>query len=94
VARTERLSISLDKTSADGMRALISDGTYTSMSAAMSDATRLLLEKREEQKQWWAETARRCDEAEKHPERLLDADTFFRQVRAEIEGIKKKTPGL
>ncbi|MCV0371836.1 hypothetical protein [Filomicrobium sp.] len=34
---------------------------------------------------WWKETLRRCDEAEQHPERMLDIDTFFRKVRAEID---------
>lgn len=33
---------------------------------------------------WWDETLRRCDEAEQNPAMLLDADTFFRDVREEI----------
>jgi antitoxin ParD1/3/4 len=30
---------------------------------------------------WWTETVRRCEEAVKHPERMLDADAFFLGVR-------------
>ena len=42
------------------------------------------IEQEAEKEAWWAETIRRCDEAEKHPERMLDADTFFKKVREEI----------
>jgi hypothetical protein len=36
---------------------------------------------------------RRCEEAEKHPERLLDADRFFAELRKEVgrrKGILKR----
>ena len=38
--------------------------------------------------EWWQEAIRRYDEAQQHPERLLDADTFFRKCREEIEALK------
>lgn len=93
MARTERLSVSLNKKRVEGMRALISSGTYPNMSAALDEATALLLHKQDEERKWWDEIKRRCDEAEQHPEKLLDADTFFREVRSSIQKIKTKASG-
>lgn len=56
-------------------------------------AAEALLEQEEQKETWWAETLRRCEEAEKHPERLLDADTFFREVRQEID-VRKERLGI
>lgn len=93
MARTERLSVSLSKKRVEGMRALISSGTYPNMSAALDDASALLLQKQDDERKWWDEIKRRCDDAERNPEKLLDADTFFREVRAKIQKIKTKTSG-
>lgn len=74
------------------MRGLVERGTYPSVSSAYEAASEALFGLEAAREQWWRETIRRCEEAEKHPERLLDADTFFRKVRQEIEQIKASTP--
>lgn len=92
MANTERFSVSVDKHRAARLRALVERGAFPSMSSAFDAATDALIELEEAKEAWWEETLRRCDEAEKHPERLLDADTFFRDVRDEIARIKQAPP--
>lgn len=89
MANTERFSVSVDKDRAARIRALVENGAYPSVSSAFDAAADALIEREAAKEEWWAETLRRCDEAEKHPERLLDADTFFRKVREEIDRRKK-----
>ncbi len=89
MAITERLSVSIHKDRAAHIRELVSKGTFDSISSAIDEAADMLIDRERAREEWWTETLRRCDEAEKHPERLLDADTFFQQVRAEIERRKK-----
>lgn len=93
MANTERISVSVDKDRAARIRDLVQRGTYPSVSSAFDAAADALIELETAREQWWKETLRRCDEAEKHPERLLDADTFFRNVREEIAKIKKSHTG-
>ena len=92
MANTERFSVSVDKDRAARMRALVEQGTFPSMSSAFDAAADALIELEETKAIWWEETLRRCDEAEQHPEKLLDADTFFRDVREEITRAKKTAP--
>lgn len=89
MANTERLSISLDKQRAGRIRRLVESGAYPSISSAFDAAADVLLEREAQKDLWWQETLRRCDEADQHPERMLDADTFFRAVHADIERLKK-----
>ena len=89
MANTERFSISLDKDRAAHIRELVEKGSYPSISSAFDAAADALLEREAERQEWWDETVRRCEEADKHPERLLDHDTFFREVHAEIQRRKK-----
>jgi Arc/MetJ-type ribon-helix-helix transcriptional regulator len=80
----ERISISLSNSQAEKLRSLVESGQYPSVSAAVDAATDVLLEHEAEKQAWWQETIRRCEEAERHPERLLDADRFFKELWAEI----------
>jgi Arc/MetJ-type ribon-helix-helix transcriptional regulator len=89
MANTERFSVSVGKDRASRIRALVDKGAYSSVSSAFDAAATALIEREEAKDAWWEETLRRCDEAEEHPERLLDADTFFRKVREEIERRKR-----
>lgn len=88
MANTERISVSVDKDRAAGIRLLVEQGHFPSVSAAFDAAADALIEREAARADWWAETLRRCDEAEQNPERLLDADSFFRDVRSEIS-LKK-----
>lgn len=90
MALTERMSISISKEQAAEIRRLVGSGRYPSISAAMDQAATALIEQESEREEWWAETVRRCEEAEKHPERLLDAETFFEELRQEIAGRKQR----
>lgn len=90
MANTERISISVDKQRAGRIRSLVESGAYPSISSAFDAAADVLLARVAESEAWWEETLRRCDEAEQHPERMLDFDTFFSEVRADIERLKKK----
>jgi hypothetical protein len=54
------------------------------------NATAILQKQEEEKTAWWAETVRRCEEAARHPERLIDAERVFRGVREEIGTSKGK----
>lgn len=89
MANTERISISVDKQRAGRIRSLVESGAYPSISSAYDAAAEELLAREAERKEWWDETLRRCDEAEKHPEKLLDVDTFFRAIRTDIERLRK-----
>jgi hypothetical protein len=71
------------------MRNLVEAGVYPTLSSAFDAAAHALLEKEAEKKAWWEETLRRCEEAERHPEKLLDPDTFFRSVREKINVLKQ-----
>jgi Arc/MetJ-type ribon-helix-helix transcriptional regulator len=84
MANTERFSISLDTDRASLIRELVEQGKYPSISSVFDAAADVLLEREAIRQEWWDETVRRCEEAEKHPERLLDHDAFFRQTRKEI----------
>lgn len=89
MANTERISISVDKQRAGRIRSLVESGAYPSVSSAFDAAADVLLAREAEKAAWWLETLRRCDEAEQHPEKMLDVDTFFRSVRADIDHLKK-----
>lgn len=71
------------------MRELVETGVFPNISSAFNAAADALLEKEAEKAAWWEETLRRCEEAEKHPERMLDPDTFFRELRAEIYELRQ-----
>ena len=90
MANTERLSISVDKQRASRIRSLVECGAFPSISSAFDAAADILIAREAEKNAWWEETLRRCDEAEQHPDRMLDVDTFFRSVRADIEQVRKK----
>lgn len=89
VAGVERFSISLNKERGDRMRALVEKGVFPNLSSAFDAAAEALLEREDEKAEWWEETLRRCEEAEKHPEKMLDPDTFFRELRAEIDELRQ-----
>lgn len=93
MSNTEHFSVSVDKDRAARLRSLVEQGTFPSMSSAFDAAADALLALEEAKAGWWQETARRCDEAEKHPERMIDADTFFESVREEIARTKGAHPG-
>lgn len=86
----ERMSLSITKERATKIRELVKSGAYPSLSAAADDAFDILLEQQAEKAAWWAETVRRCEEAEKHPERLLSAEAFTQELNAEIEKRKMR----
>lgn len=88
MANTTRFSVSLNNDKGAALRALVEDGVYPSLSSAFDAAVDNLLEREEEKKAWWAEIARRCDEAEAHPEKLEDPETFFRKLKEEIDELK------
>lgn len=88
MSHTERISISIDNERADRIRELVKTGEYASVSSAFDAAADLLLAHQQAKHAWWEETLRRCDEAEKHPDKLLDPDTFFRNLRTEIHARK------
>lgn len=88
MSSTTRFSVSLNNDKGAALRALVEDGVYPSLSSAFDAAVDNLLEREEEKKAWWAEMARRCDEAEAHPERLLDPEEFMRGLQARIDGYK------
>lgn len=88
MSNTQRFSISLNNEKGSALRALVQEGAYPSISSAFDTAVDNLLEFERERKAWWDEIARRCDEAEAHPERLEDPDTFFRKLREEIDELK------
>jgi len=92
MANTQRLSISLGTESADKVRKLVASGRYPSISAAMETAAQALFEHEAEVETWWAETIRRAIDAHDHPERLVDADTFFDQLHGEIAARKQRRP--
>lgn len=92
MANTERMSVSVNKDRAARIRELVETGAYPSISSAFDAAADALIEKEDARAAWWVETRRRCDEAEKHPERLLDVEKFFRKVREEISELKQATP--
>ena len=85
MANTTRFSVSLNNDKGAALRALVEDGVYPSLSSAFDAAVDNLLEREEEKKAWWAEIARRCDEAEAHPERLLDLKDFIQGLEEQIE---------
>jgi len=88
MSHTERLSISVDNDRAERIRELVKSGEYPSVSSAFDAAANLLLAHQQAKSAWWEETLRRCDEAEKHPDKLLDPDAFFRNLRTEIHARK------
>lgn len=90
VGTTQRISISINKDRAKEVAELVTKGTYPSLSAAYDAATAVLLEQEAEKEAWWAETIRRCDEAEQHPERMLDQETFHKLLWDGIAERKKQ----
>lgn len=88
MASTERLSVSVNKGRATRIREFVEKGLYPTVSSAFDAAADALIEIEQEKEAWWAEALRRCDEAEKHPEKLLDPDTFFRELREESSALK------
>jgi Arc/MetJ-type ribon-helix-helix transcriptional regulator len=89
MATTERIGISIHKNVAEPVRDLVEQGAFPSISAAYEAGAKALLEHEAQSRAWWEETIRRCKEAENHPERLLDADKFFADVRKEIDRRKE-----
>jgi Arc/MetJ-type ribon-helix-helix transcriptional regulator len=71
------------------VRDLVEQGTFPSVSAAYEAGAKALLVQEARSRAWWEETLHRCEDAEKHPERLLDADTFFADVRKDIDRRKE-----
>jgi Arc/MetJ-type ribon-helix-helix transcriptional regulator len=92
MANIERFSISLDTDRASLIRDLVDQGKYPSITSVFDAAADALLEREAIRQEWWFETTRRCEEAEKHPDRLLDHDAFFREVRKEIQRCKQMMP--
>ena len=89
MANTERFSVSVDKDRASRIRALVDKGAYPSVSSAFDAAADALIEREDAKEAWWAETLRRCDEVEKHPERVLDAATFHKRLWDGIAELKR-----
>lgn len=87
----ERLSITVDKKRAAKLRELVDKGFYPSVSRAFDAAAEALIDLEGQRAAWWAETMRRCDEADAHPDRLLTADQFFASVREDIAADKVQT---
>jgi hypothetical protein len=50
----------------------------------------VLLDQEEAKQAWWDETIRRCDEAAKHPERMLSPEAFGKATAEEISRRKTK----
>ena len=90
VASTQRISVSINKQRAKEVAELVTKGAYPSLSAAYDAATEALLEHEAEKEAWWAETIRRCKEAQKHPERMLDPETFHKMLWEGIAERKKQ----
>lgn len=86
----QRHSISLNNENSEALRALVDAGTYPSISSAVDAAVGNLVELERERKAWWDEVVRRCDEAEAHPERLLDFETFRQGLEQRIDAYKAK----
>lgn len=93
MAHQERLSISIDERRAAEIRELVEGGSFRTVSAAFEEAATILIEQEAERRAWWAETVRRCQLAEEHPERLMGADAFFTAVKADIDGLRKSRSG-
>lgn len=87
---TERLSVSLSKKSADEVRALVAQGAFPSVSAAIDAASAMLIERHHAEVQWWRETAQRCREAAEDPGRVLSGTAFHDQLWATIHAAKAK----
>ncbi len=76
-----RLNIIIDKKNDLKIRELIDRGLYPSVSRAINAAAEALIELEAERTAWWTETKRRCEDAEKTPQRLLAADDVFASIR-------------
>ncbi|MBI1384739.1 MAG: hypothetical protein GC150_07510 [Rhizobiales bacterium] len=85
MSETVRVTISVKKDKAERIRSMVERGVYGSVSRAYDAASDLILDEELQREVWWAEMFRRCEEAEKHPERLLDPDAFFRDVRDTVQ---------
>ncbi|KAI94740.1 hypothetical protein T281_09340 [Rhodomicrobium udaipurense JA643] len=85
MSNTTRFSVSLNNDKGAALRALVESGVYPSLSSAFDSAVDNLLELERQRKAWWEEIARRCDEAEAHPERLLSLEAFVRGLEEQIE---------
>lgn len=78
----------MNKDKSAALRALVEEGAYPTLSSAFDAAVDNLLELEREKKAWWDELARRCDEAEAHPERLLNPEEFMRGLQSRIDAYK------
>lgn len=87
---SERLSISLNPKQAAKVRKLVKLGAYPSISAAFGRAVDVLEDLAAEEKAWWGETKRRCEEAIRNPERMLEHDVFWKQVHERKEKTRKE----
>lgn len=89
VSITQKFSINIDGERGASMRELVARGVYPSLSSAFDAAAAVLLEQEAAKEAWWKEVIRRCNEAERYPEKLLDLDIFFRNVQDRIDRRRK-----
>ena len=66
------------------LHTLVSEGRYASLALAMDAAIEALIERETAADAWWKETAKRCDNARAHPERLISVDEVFARVRSRV----------
>jgi Arc/MetJ-type ribon-helix-helix transcriptional regulator len=91
MANLERMSISIDERYATEIRKLVESGSFKTISAAFEEAATILIEQQTEKSAWWAETVRRCNDADKHPDQMIEAGAFFDTVRADIAAMGKSS---
>lgn len=89
MAHHERMSISVDGRRAAEIRKLVESGRFKTISEAFDAAALILIERQNEETAWWAETVSRCELAENHPERMVEAGALFDMVRADIAAMSK-----
>jgi len=89
MANQERLSISIDAKQAARIRQLVETGDFKTVSAAFEEAAIMLIEQQAERTAWWAETVKRCNDADKHPDQMIEAGAFFDAVRSDIALVSK-----
>lgn len=87
-----RLNIIIDKKNDLKIRELVDRGLYPSVSRAINAAAEALIELEAERTAWWAETKRRCVEAEESPQGLLGADDVFASLRDAMARDKDGKP--
>lgn len=87
-----RLNIIIDKKNDVKIRELVDRGIYPSVSRAINAAAEALIELEAERTAWWAETKRRCVEAEKCPQGLLAMNDVFASIRDAVAQDKDGKP--